>query len=197
MHCAACSRGQGPEEARGMSMRIGTGLPLTALNDPIVVRDIAQALDTAGIDFITTAGHVLSAEAGRYPERPTPTYSGPFYDPFVLFSYLAGVTRRLAFRTSILILPLLPTALVAKQAAELSWLSSGRFELGVGISWQAAEYQALNQDMHTRGRRLEEQITLLRRLWSEPYVTFQGRWHNLEGVGLNRLPREPIPIWIG
>src|SRR6185503_20335540 len=88
------------------------------------------------------------------------------------------------------------TAVVAKQAAELQHLSEGRFELGVGISWNADEYQAMGQDFATRGRRIEEQIDVLRRLWTEPYVTFSGRWHTLEGVGLNRLPLASIPIWL-
>ena len=178
-------------------MHFGTGFPLTAADNPRTACDFARALDAAGFDFVTTAGHLLSAEAGRYPERPNATYAGPFYEPFVLFSYLAAITERLVFRPNILILPLFPTALVARQAAELSWLSGSRFELGAGLSWQAAEYQALNQDLHTRGRRLEEQITLLRRLWTEPFVSFEGRWHHFDRVGLNRLPAKPIPIWIG
>ncbi|MGH2588140.1 MAG: TIGR03619 family F420-dependent LLM class oxidoreductase, partial [Dehalococcoidia bacterium] len=178
-------------------MRFGTGFALTAMDDTVAVRDFAQALDGAGFDFVTTAGHLLCVEPGRFPDRPAATYVGPFYDPFVLFSYLAAVTERIAFRTSILILPLFPTALVAKQAAELSLFSSGRFQLGVGISWNEPEYQTLNQDIHTRGRRLAEQITVLRKLWTEPLVTFQGRWHTLDGVGLNRLPKAPIPLWMG
>lgn len=172
-------------------------MPITASSDPSATRDFAQALDDAGFDLLTTAGHVLGVPAERYSDRPAATYVGPFHDPFVLFGYLAAITRRLHFRPSILILPLYPTALVAKQAAELQMLSGGRFELGVGISWNAAEYQALGQDFLTRGRRIEEQIEVLRRLWSEPYVTYQGRWHTLDGVGLNRLPSVPIPIWMG
>ena len=178
-------------------MQFGAGIALTAGSDPAPIRDFVQALDEAGFDYLTMAGHVLSAEAGRYPERPTPTYAGPFHDPFVLFGYLAGITRRIHFRTNILILPLLPTALVAKQAAELQMLSGGRFELGVGISWSPDEYAALGQEFHTRGRRLAEQVEVLRRFWSEPYVTFSGRWHAIDQLGLNRVPAQPIPIWFG
>lgn len=178
-------------------MKYGAGFAITAIDDPIAIRDFAQALDGAGFDFVSVAGHALAAEPGRFPDRPPMTYVGPFYDPFVLFSYLAAVTERLAFRTNILILPLFPTAIVAKQAAELSLFSGGRFELGVGISWNEPEYQALNQDIHTRGRRLAEQVTVLRKLWTEPLVTFEGRWHHFDRVGLNRLPKAPIPIWIG
>jgi probable F420-dependent oxidoreductase len=178
-------------------MKFGAGLPITAMDDPIAVRDFAQALDGAGFDVLTSAGHLLAVPKEKYADRPPATYTGPFHDPFVTFAYLAAITQHLHFRPSILILPLYSTAVVAKQAAELQNLSGGRFELGVGISWNEAEYQAVGQDFSTRGRRLEEQVVVLRRLWSEPYVTFSGRWHTLEGVGLNRVPSPSIPIWIG
>src|SRR6266852_7355416 len=178
-------------------MKYGAGLPLTAAGDNGALRDFVQALDGGGFDLLSVAGHVLSVPAERFTDRPVPTYAGPFHDPFVLFGYLAAITQRLHFRPSILILPLYPTAIVAKQAAELQFLSNGRFELGVGISWNTAEYRALGQDFSSRGRRVEEQIELLKKLWSEPYVSFEGRWHALDGVGLNRLPASAIPIWIG
>jgi probable F420-dependent oxidoreductase len=178
-------------------MQYGTGYPLTATDDPIAIRDFAQTLDGAGFDFVTASGHVLSSEPGAYPANPTPTYGGPFHDPFVLFGYLAASTQRIRFRNSILILPLFPTGLIAKQGAELDTLSGGRFELGVGISWNTAEYRAMNQEFKTRGRRLEEQVLLLRRLWSEPFVTADGRWHHYERIGLNRVPAHQIPIWFG
>src|SRR5262249_25049106 len=152
--------------------------------------------DGEGFDYVTTAGHLLCAPPDSYPGRPLPTYVRPFREPFVFFAYLAAVTQRLAFRTSILILPLFPTALVAKQAAELSLLSGGRFPLRVGISWTPAEYKALGQDFTTRGRGMEEQMVVLKRLWTEPFVTFEGRFHTLHGIGLNQLPQQPIPVWI-
>ncbi|MBV9577539.1 MAG: LLM class F420-dependent oxidoreductase [Chloroflexi bacterium] len=178
-------------------MKFGASLPLTASSDPVAIRDFAQALDGASFDLLTSAGHVLGVPADRYTDRPVATYTGPFHDPFVLFAYLAAATTRLHFRPSILILPLYPAVLVAKQSAELQLVSNGRFELGVGISWNLAEYEAVGQDFATRGRRLEEQVEVLRRLWTEPYVTFHGRWHHLDGVGLNRVVTPPIPIWIG
>jgi probable F420-dependent oxidoreductase len=178
-------------------MKFGAALPITAMSDPIAVRDYAQALDGAGFDVLTTAGHLLAMPAERYTDRPQATYAGPFHDPFVVFAYLAAITQRLHFRPSILILPLYPTGIVAKQSAELQQLSGGRFELGVGISWNAAEYQAVGASFATRGAYLEEQVLVLRKLWSEPYVTFAGRWHTLEGVGLNRVPAKPIPILVG
>jgi probable F420-dependent oxidoreductase len=119
-------------------------------------------------------------------------------EPFVLFSYLAGVTTRLRFVTGVIILPQRQTALVAKQAATLDVLSGGRLRVGVGLGWNAVEYTALNEDFHTRGRRLEEQVAVLRRLWTDPLVTFDGRWDHVPDAGLNPLPvQRPIPIWLG
>lgn len=178
-------------------MQFGTAFPMIALKDPAEVKDFAQTAEGAGMDYVTFSGHFLSTQPGRYPDRPQPLYAGPYHEPLVTFAYLTGLTTRLQFLTSVLILPLFPTALIAKQAAELSILSGGRLRLGVAISWNPLEYQAMGQDIHTRGRRIEEQITLLRRLWTEPFVTFQGEFHQLEDVGLYRLPDRPIPIWMG
>jgi probable F420-dependent oxidoreductase len=178
-------------------MQYGAGFPLKALPDAAAIRDYAVALEDAGFDFTSTAGHILGQPAGTYPDRAAPQYTGPFNDPFVTFAFLTGVTHRIRFMTAILILPALPAGLVAKQAAELALVSGGRFDLGVGISWNATEYRALGQDARGRGARLEEQVTLLRRLWSEPYVTFKGRYHDFENIGLNRPPAAPIPVWFG
>ena len=178
-------------------MQYGSPLPITAFSDVGAVKAYAEALDKAGFDFTSTSGHVMAQPSGTNPQRPDRQYVGPFYDPFVTFSYLAAITQRLRFITGILILPAWPTVVVAKQAAELSLFSGGRFELGVGISWNAAEYQALGQNIHDRGRRIEEQIEVLRLLWSQPHVTFEGRYHKLDKVGLNRASLPRMPIWFG
>ncbi|OGO27442.1 MAG: LLM class F420-dependent oxidoreductase, partial [Chloroflexi bacterium RBG_16_54_11] len=126
------------------------------------------------------------------------TYKNPFFEPFVLFSYLAGLTRKIELVTGIIILPQRQTALVAKQAATLDVLCQGRLRLGVGLGWNEVEYVALGQDFHNRGRRLEEQITVLRMLWTQPLVKFEGRWHTIPDAGINPLPgQRPIPIWFG
>lgn len=164
---------------------------------PAAIRDFARTLDREGIDFMTLAGHLLSAPQDSYPGRPNATYVGPFREPFVLFSHLAAITERLEFFTSIMILPSWPTALVAKQAAELAIFSDNRFNLGVGISWNEYEYEALGQDVHTRGARQEAQLPLLKKLWTEPFVTHEDRFHKLQNIGLNQLPTHPIPLWLG
>jgi probable F420-dependent oxidoreductase len=178
-------------------MQYGAGFPLLALPDAAAMREYAQSLEDAGFDFTSTAGHVLGQPAGTYPDRAAAQYTGPFNDAFVTFSFLAAVTQRIRFMSAILILPALPTGLVAKQAAELAFVSGGRFDLGIGVSWNATEYRALGQDARTRGARMEEQVEVLRRLWSEPYVTFKGRFHDFKNLGLNRPLAAPIPIWFG
>ena len=178
-------------------MQYGSALPITAFADPSATKDYAQALEGAGFDFTSTSGHIMAQPSGTNPQRPDRQYVGPFYDPIVTFSTLAAVTTRLRFITGILILPAWPTVLLARQAAELALFSGGRFELGVGVSWNAAEYRALGQNPHDRGRRIEEQIQVLRLLWSQPFVTYQGRYHTLDNVGLNRSGIPPIPLWFG
>jgi probable F420-dependent oxidoreductase len=169
--------------------------------DPIAIRDFAQAVEGLGYTHILAYEHVLGANierpdrrGGRWPY----TQHDSFYEPFNLFSFMAGVTRQLGFMTAILILPQRQTVLVAKQAATLDVLCEGRLRLGVGTGWNAVEYQALGENFHNRGKRVEEQIALLRMLWTEDVVTFDGRWHHVDEAGLNPLPvQRPIPIWLG
>jgi probable F420-dependent oxidoreductase len=179
-------------------MKLGTSFSFGAMgDDPSQIRDFAQTLEGSGFDYMTMGGHLLSAVADRYPERPSFTYVGPFREPFTLFSHLAAVTQRLEFFSSIMILPLFQTAVVAKLAAEVSLLSNGRFNLGVGISWNAHEYEAVGQGFKNRARRYEEQIELLRLFWTQPQVTFKGRYNTVDAMGVHALPKAPVPIWFG
>jgi probable F420-dependent oxidoreductase len=154
-------------------------------------------VEDAGVDFVTVSGHVLSSRPGRHAPRPDSVYVGPFHDPLVLFAHLCAITERVRFRSSLLILPLHPTVVVAAAIAELCDLSGGRFELGVGISWNVEEYRAAGQDFHRRGRRLDEQLDVLRALWTHERVTFEGEFHHLDDIGVGRLPERPPRIWIG
>jgi len=181
-------------------MKIGVVFPQTEFEpDPLAVHDYAQAVEGLGFTHLHSYDHVLGAN----PERPggwtgTYTFKNPFFEPFVLFSYLAGVTHKIEFVTGILILPQRQTALVAKQAATLDVLSNGRLRLGVGIGWNEVEYTALGENFHNRGKRMEEQVRLLRLLWTKPLVKFEGRWHDIPDAGINPLPiQRPIPIWFG
>lgn len=181
-------------------MQIGVVFPQTEIgNDPAVIRDYAQTAEGLGYSHLLVYDHVLGAN----PERPGGwsgpyTWLTPFHEIFVLFGYLAAVTQKMGLAAGVLILPQRQTALVAKQAASLDVLSGGRLRLGVGLGWNEVEYTSLNENFHNRGKRIEEQVELMRLLWTKPLVDFKGKWHTVPDAGLNPLPvQRPIPIWFG
>ena len=181
-------------------MQIGVVFPQIEFKpDPIAIRDYAQAVEDLEFSHMHAYDHVLGAN----PERPGGwmgpyTFLNPFFEPFILFSYLAGLTHKIEFDTGILILPQRQTVLVAKQAATLDVLSNGRLRLGVGNGWNEVEYIALGENFHNRGKRMEEQVALMRLLWTQPLVNFSGRWHSILDAGINPLPvQRPIPVWFG
>lgn len=181
-------------------MQIGIVYPQNELQgDPVAVGKIGRAAEDLGFDHLLAYDHVLGAiHDGRTPQLTGPyTEHDPFHDPFVMFAYLAAITERIRFATGILILPQRQTALVARQAADVDLLSAGRLRLGVGIGWNPVEYEALGQDFRTRGARQEEQIALLRRLFTEPVVDFSGRFDRVDRASLVPKPARPIPIWLG
>ncbi|HWN92227.1 MAG TPA: LLM class F420-dependent oxidoreductase [Verrucomicrobiae bacterium] len=168
-------------------------------NDVQAIKDYAQTAEGLGYDYLLVYDHVLGAHPNREPKLTGPyTYEHPFHEPMVFFGFLAAVTARLELVTGILILPQRQTALVAKQAAEVDVLSGGRLRLGIGIGWNYVEYDALGKDFRTRGRRVEEQVEVLRKLWTQPLVTHKTPEHVIDNAGINPLPvRRPIPIWFG
>ena len=181
-------------------MRVGAVFPQTEIGaDPAVIRDYVQAVEGLGFDHLTAIDHVLGAGAPSGPPwAKFYTRERMFHEPLLLFAHLAAVTDRIEFATAILILSQRQTALVAKQAAQLDVFCGGRTRLGIGIGWNAVEFEALNENFRDRGRRVEEQVEVLRRLWSEDLVTFEGRWHRLSDVGINPPPvQRPIPVWFG
>jgi probable F420-dependent oxidoreductase len=181
------------------SLKIGAVFPQTEIgSDPIGVRDYAQAVEDMGFTHVLIYDHVLGATTeGRGFKMPY-NENSMFHEPFVVFGYLAGLTKRIELVTGVIILPQRQTVLVAKQAAELDVLSGGRFRLGVGVGWNPVEYEGLNEDFHNRGKRIEEQVELLRKLWTEPVLDYHGKWHSIDRAGLNPLPvQRPIPIWFG
>jgi probable F420-dependent oxidoreductase len=167
--------------------------------DPDVITKYAQTVEELGYDRLVIFDHVLGADPNR-PGGWTGVYDhrSMFHEPLVLFGYFAAITTRLELATAIIVLPQRQTALVAKQAAEVDVLSGGRLILGVGIGWNEVEYEALGMSFTNRGRRVEEQIAVLRALWTLEVVDFKGRWHRVARAGLNPLPvQRPIPIWMG
>ena len=180
-------------------MRIGVVFPQTELGgDAGAVRAYAQRAEELGFTHVLAYDHVVGADPAVHAgwDGPYDVHT-TFHEPMVLYGYLAAVTS-MELVTGIIILPQRQTMLAAKQAAEVDLLTSGKFRLGVGIGWNRVEYEALGQDFSTRGKRLEEQITLLRRLWTEQTVTFSGTFDRITGAGLAPMPvQRPIPVWVG
>src|ERR671934_2725211 len=181
-------------------MQLGVIFPQTEIGaDPKAVRDFVQAAEGIGYEHVIVFDHVLGVDTAYYQGWQGPyTQHDMFHEPFVLYGYLAAITQRLELVTAVIILGQRQTALVAKQAAEVDVLSGGRLRLGVGIGWNAVEYEALGENFHNRGKRSEEQIAVMRALWTQEVVDFHGRWHHISHAGLNPLPvQRPIPIWFG
>lgn len=181
-------------------MKIGAVYPQTETQgDPDVLDRIGLAVEQMGYDSLLMYDHVVGAvHENREPELWGPyTDKHPFHDPFTAFSYLAGITKRIEFVTGVLILPQRQTVLVAKQAADLDLVSRQRFTLGVGTGWNYVEYDALGEDFHTRGRKMDEQIPYLRRLWNEPLVSFEGQFHKIDRANIIPRPKRQIPIFCG
>ena len=181
-------------------MQVGVVFPQTEIGqDPAVIRDYAQAVEAMGYTHILAFDSVVGAN----PDRPGGwssqyTYRHAFHEPLVLFGFIAGVTRSIELVTGIVILPQRQTTLVAKQAAEVDVLSAGRLRLGIGVGWNAVEFEALGENFENRGRRVEEQLEVMRRLWTSELVTYEGQWHRVPDAGIKPLPvQQPIPIWMG
>jgi probable F420-dependent oxidoreductase len=187
-------------------MKLGVTLPQIEIGrDPRHLRAFALAAEELGYDYLMLYDHVVGADMGvhkdwrpRNGQPPIYTKDDLFHEPLVTYGYIAAITQRIKLATGVIILPQRQTVLLAKQAAEIDVLSGGRLRLGFGTGWNELEYQALGMDFHDRGKRCEEQIELLRLLWTQESVTFHGQWHSLDGVGINPLPdQRPIPVWLG
>lgn len=180
-------------------MRVGVAIPQEIAGDPHSLSAFATGVEELGYAHLLVFDHVVGAARDSRPTWNGPyDLSDPFHEPLVLLSWVAARTNRIGLATGILILPQRQTVLVAKQAAELDLLSGGRLRLGVGVGWNSVEYEALGMPFSVRGPRIEEQIHLLRRLWTESQVTFDGTWDQVRAAGLNPGPiQRPIPLWMG
>ena len=181
-------------------MQLGAIFPQTEIgSDPVAVRDFAQAAEGLGYEHLLVFDHVLGADTSVRQGWDRPYSSADmFHEPFVLFGYLAGLTEKIEMVTGVLILGQRQTSLVAKQAAEVDVLTGGRLRLGIGVGWNTVEYEGLSESFTNRGRRSEEQIELMRQLWTNEVVDFHGRYHNVTHAGINPLPvQRPIPVWFG
>lgn len=180
-------------------MRIGAVFPQTEIGGDVgAVRAYGERVEALGYTHILAYDHVVGADPAVHEGWRGPyNLDSTFHEPFVVFGFLAAITS-LELVTGIIILPQRQTVLAAKQAAEVDLLTNGRFRFGVGLGWNPVEYEALGTDFTTRGKRLDEQVALMRRLWTERSVTFDGTWDRVTGAGLAPLPvQRPIPLWFG
>lgn len=180
-------------------MEFGVTFPQTEIgSNPSSIRRYAETVEELGYDHVLAYDHVLGVEPPR-PDWDGPyDYTDQFIEPFVLFAHQAALTSDLEFVTGVLVLPQRETPLVAKQAATLDVLSGGRFVLGVGVGWNEREYRNLGKEFRNRGARIDEQVAVLRELWRDALVDFEGEWHRIHDAGINPRPVQgTIPIWMG
>src|SRR4051812_12756367 len=183
-------------------MKAGVVYPQIELGgDPGAVKAFAQAAEGLGYDHVVIYDHVLGAEhAGREPKLTGPyKETDPFHEPLVTYAYLAGITKTLELVTGVIILPQRQTALFAKQAADVDLFSDGRLRLGVGVGWNWVEFDGLEMSGHfrRRGKRQEQQIALIRKLWQESVIEYEDSDHRIDRAGILPRPKRQIPIWLG
>jgi probable F420-dependent oxidoreductase len=180
-------------------VQVGVTFPQSEIGaDPKAIRDYAQAAEDLGYEHLLAYDHVLGADPSNREGWRGYTHKTMFHEPLTLFSYLAAITERLEFVSGVVVLPQRQTALVAKQAAEVDVLSGGRLRLGVGIGWNAVEYEALGEEFGTRGARIEEQVEVMRLLWIREVVSYEGKYHRIDEAAINPLPvQRPISVWMG
>src|SRR3954452_11536223 len=183
-------------------MKLGVALPFIDVavgGDPAAIREFAQTAEEIGYQDLAAPDHVLGVNVASRPDwGDRNTSADLFHDPFVLFGFLAGCTRKVEFSTQVLILAQRQAVLVAKQAASLDVLCGGRFRLGIGVGWNEVEFIGLNENFRNRGRRSEEQVRVMQALWAEPHVTFAGEFHRIEDAGINPRPGSGrVPLWFG
>lgn len=181
-------------------MEIGVVFPQTEIGpEPETIVRYAQVAEERGYGHLLAFEHILGANPDREGGWDGPyDHTDQFHELFTLFSYLSAFTDELKFVTGVLVLPQRKTTLIAKQAAQVDRFSDGRFRLGVGVGWNSVEYVGMGEDFRQRGRRIEEQVEVLRQLWTENPTTFEGEFHRIPNMGINPLPvQQPIPLWMG
>ena len=182
-------------------MKIGIHFPQAEIGaDFNVIRDFVQTAEELGFNHVNVPDHVIQTQTSRGPIPLSNNYTTefPHHETMTTLGFIAGVTTTLGLSSAVIIMPQRPAVLTAKQAAQIDVLSGGRMRLAIGVGWNVPEYEALDMDFHTRGKRIEEQMEVCRKLWTEEHVTYKGKWHTINDAGLAPMPiQQPIPIWIG
>ena len=181
-------------------MNLGVVLPTVELGPgPDMIREYAQTAQGLGYTHLVIQDHVLGVDPAVHVGWTRPyTNKTLTPDPFVQAAFLSSAVPNMELVTGVVVLTQRQTVLVAKQAAEVDILTGGNFRLGVGLGWNRVEYDALGEDFTNRGVRSEEQVELMRALWTQQSVTFDGKWHHIDAAGINPMPvQQPIPVWFG
>lgn len=174
-----------------------------AFNDPTHFLDLARTADASGWDWFAVSDHIVYPEklSSAYPYaqdgKPYWSSSTPWPDPWTAIAAMAAVTERLNFLTNIYILPVRNPVLVAKQIATVAAIAGGRVALGIGVGWMKEEYELLGEDFHTRGKRMNEEVEILRALWKGGMVEHHGKYYNFDRLEMSPVPPGPIPILVG
>jgi probable F420-dependent oxidoreductase len=180
-------------------MEIGAVIPHDEIGTDVgAIKAYAQGSEGLGLKHLLIYDHVVGARRDRHPGFEGPYDSETnFHEPFVFFGFLAACTTTIELMPAVIILPQRQTVLVAKQAAELAILSDNRLRLGIGVGWNKVEYEALSEEFGNRGRRQEEQVVFMRRLWAEDAFSFDGEFHTMTEASILPRPTAPIPILFG
>ena len=182
-------------------MKIGLHFPQAEIGaDFEVIREFVQTAEELGFNHINVPDHVIQTRTPRGPMPLATNYTTefPHHETMTTLAYIAGVTNTLEISSAVIIMPQRPAVLTAKQAAQIDVLSGGRMRLAIGIGWNEPEYEALDMNFRDRAVRVEEQMEVCRKLWTEEHVTYKGRYHTITDAGFAPMPiQRPIPIWIG
>ena len=174
-----------------------------SFSDPAHLVPLAIAADQCGWTAMSFSDHVVHPEVldTPYPytadgRRRWEAYTD-WPDPWVTIGALSAVTETLRFNTNVFVLPMRNPFLAAKAVSTAAVLSKGRVTLTVGVGWSKVEFRLMGQDFETRGRRTDEMIEVLRKLWTGKMVEHHGRFYDFDSLEMNPAPAERIPIWIG
>lgn len=174
-----------------------------AFNDPLHFLEMARTADACGWDWFAVSDHLVFPErlesAYPYAEDGKPYWSTstPWPDPWTAIAAMAAVTTRLRFLTNIYILPVRNPVLVAKQIGTVATMSGGRVALGIGTGWMKEEFELLGEDFRGRGKRMDEEVEVLRTLWRGGMQEFHGRYYNFDRMEMSPVPKDPVPVLVG
>ena len=172
-------------------MKLGIHLPQYGrAASAAAIHDAAVAAEELGFADVWVSDHVVRPAAQDYP-------SPYLFDPLLTLTYAAAATTTIGLATSVLVAPQYHPLWLANTTSSLDALSGGRLTLGIGVGWSEAEFEALGQDFHTRGKRTDEILEILRLCWSTDPASYRGTYYEFDEMKIQPKPAHPIDVWIG